>query len=349
MTDTNKSPIRLRKRKLLNGNISLYLDIYHKDGKRDYEFLKLYLIPEKTRADKEKNKQTMQLAQSILGKRLVEMQNGDYGFKSQFAEDTLFFDYYRAMTEKRLGKESRGNWGNWLSCLKHLERYEKRKNITFAEITPKWVQGFRNYLEKEAYAYGCDYRERKELKPLSQNSRQSYFNKLRACLNQAYEDRIIAHNPMRGIDGFAGEESTRMYLTIEEVKKAAQTDCDSELIKRAFLFSCLTGLRRSDVIKLTWGEVQQQGDFTRIIFRQKKTKGQEYLDITPQAAELMGVRGNPSDLVFRGIPCTSTTNYCLKIWMQRAGIDKSITFHCARHTFAVMMLDLGTDGKPRRG
>ena len=107
MTDTNKSPIRLRKRKLLNGNISLYLDIYHKDGKRDYEFLKLYLIPEKTRADKEKNKQTMQLAQSILGKRLVEMQNGDYGFKSQFAEDTLFFDYYRAMTEKRLGKESR--------------------------------------------------------------------------------------------------------------------------------------------------------------------------------------------------------------------------------------------------
>ena len=343
MTDTNKSPIRLRKRKLLNGNISLYLDIYHKDGKRDYEFLKLYLIPEKTRADKEKNKQTMQLAQSILGKRLVEMQNGDYGFKSQFAEDTLFFDYYRAMTEKRLGKESRGNWGNWLSCLKHLERYEKRKNITFAEITPKWVQGFRNYLEKEAYAYGCDYRERKELKPLSQNSRQSYFNKLRACLNQAYEDRIIAHNPMRGIDGFAGEESTRMYLTIEEVKKAAQTDCDSELIKRAFLFSCLTGLRRSDVIKLTWGEVQQQGDFTRIIFRQKKTKGQEYLDITPQAAELMGVRGNPSDLVFRGIPCTSTTNYCLKIWMQRAGIDKSITFHCARHTFAVMMLDLGTD------
>lgn len=66
MTDTNKSPIRLRKRKLLNGNISLYLDIYHKDGKRDYEFLKPYLIPEKTRADKEKNKQTMQL--DILNK-----------------------------------------------------------------------------------------------------------------------------------------------------------------------------------------------------------------------------------------------------------------------------------------
>ena len=148
---------------------------------------------------------------------------------------------------------------------------------------------------------------------------------------------------MRSIDGFSGEESTRMYLTIEEVKKAAQTDCDSDLIKRAFLFSCLTGLRRSDILKLTWGEVQQQGDYTRIIFRQKKTKGQEYLDITPQAAEMLGSRGKASELVFKGIPCTSTTNNIIKIWIQRAGIDKEITFHCARHTFAVMMLDLGTD------
>lgn len=143
---------------------------------------------------------------------------------------------------------------------------------------------------------------------------------------------------MRGIDGFSGEESTRMYLTIEEVKKAAQTDCDSSLIKRAFLFSCLTGLRRSDVIKLTWSDVQQQGDFTRIIFRQKKTKGQEYLDITQQAAEMMGTRGKPSELVFGGLPSTSTTNYYIKIWMQRAGIDKDITFHQSRHTYATLQI-----------
>ena len=343
MTDTNKSPIRLRKRKLLNGNISLYLDIYHKDGKRDYEFLKLYLIPEKTRADKEKNKQTMQLAQSILGKRLVEMQNGDYGFKSQFAEDTLFFDYYRAMTEKRLGKESRGNWGNWLSCLKHLEKYERNKRITFAEITPRWVEGFRTYLDKKAEAFGNDKRVRAGRRPLSQNSKQSYFNKLRACLNQAYEDRIIPHNPMRGIDGFSGEEGTRMYLTLEEIRKLVDTQCEFPEIKRAFLFSCLTGLRRSDIVKLTWGEMQKQGDFTRIIFRQKKTGGQEYLDITPQAADLLGERGKPGEYVFGDIRYPSDTNHAIKEWCLRAGIDKHITFHCGRHTFAVLMLDIGTD------
>lgn len=342
MKKVNKEPVYLRQRQRSNGLIALYLDIC-RDGKRVNEYLKLYLVPERTKEDRAKNKETLQLAQSIKAQRIVEIQNGEFGFKDNFAEETLFFDYYRALTEKRRGVETKGNWGNWKCCLKHLERYEKRKNITFAEITPKWVQGFRDYLEKDAYAYGCDYRKRGELKPLSQNSRVSYFNKLRACLNQAYEDRIIAHNPMRGIEGFSVLESTRMYLTIDEVKKAANTDCESDLIKRAFLFSCLTGLRKCDIIKLTWGEVTEQSGFTRIIFRQKKTKGQEYLDITPQAAEMLGTRGKPSEIVFKGLPTTSTVNYILKIWMQKAQIDKAITFHCARHTFAVMMLDLGID------
>lgn len=338
----SKDPIRLRRRKLANGTTSLYLDIYL-NGKRTYEFLKMYLVPELTRKDKEKNRDTLRLAEAVRAKRIVELRNGEYGFKKQDGAEVLFFDYYSALVEKRRGVESKGNWGNWKCCLKHLQRYERRKKITFADITPEWVQGFRDYLEKEAYAYGCDYRKRAELHPLSQNSRQSYFNKLRACLRQAIEDGIIVKNPMRGIEGFKSEEGTRMYLTIDEIKLAAQTPCDSDLIKRAFLFSCLTGLRRSDILKLTWGEISEQSGFTRIIFRQKKTKGQEYLDITAQAAELLGERGKPTDKPFGALPCTSSTNYEIKTWLAKAGITKRITFHCARHSFAVMMLDLGTD------
>ena len=148
---------------------------------------------------------------------------------------------------------------------------------------------------------------------------------------------------MRGIENFKAEEGTRMYLTIDEVRRLAETECEYPQIKRAFLFSCLTGLRRSDILKMTWGEVQEQSGFTRIIFRQKKTGGQEYLDITPQAAELMGERGKPNEPVFTDIHSTSCTNGTIKRWVLRAGIKKEITFHCARHTFAVMMLDLGTD------
>lgn len=337
-----KEPIRLRQKKINDGNISLYLDIY-RNGKRTYEFLKLYLVPERTKEDKEKNRQTLQLANAVKAQRIVELQNGEFGFKSEFPTDTLFFDYYRAMCQKRLGAESRSNWGNWFSCLHHLKRYEKNERITFAEITPEWVEGFRKYLDDDARAWEHDKRKRNKEKPLARNSKLSYFNKLRACLNQAFEDRIIPINPCRGVENFKAEEGTRMYLTIDEVRKLAQTDCEYPRIKDAFLFSCLTGLRRSDIERLRWGDVFQQGDYTRIIFRQKKTKGQEYLDITDQAAALMGKRGDPADLVFEDIHSPTCTNRAVQEWVLRAGINKKITFHCGRHTFATMMLDIGTD------
>lgn len=338
----SKEPIRLRKRQTPSGNYSLYLDIYL-NGERSYEYLKLYLIPERTRADKEKNRETLKLAEAIKSKRIVELRNGEFGFKDDYATNTLFFEYYMAMCEKRLGSESRGNWGNWYSCLHHLRIYEKREKITFAEITPEWVQGFKDYLENRAIAWAHDSRQRVKERLLSRNSKVSYFNKLRACLNQAFDDRIIARNPMRGIEGFKPEEGTRMYLTLDELKRLANTTCEYDGVRRAFLFSCLTGLRRSDILKLQWKDVFQQGDFTRIIFRQKKTKGQEYLDITQQAAELMGERGKNDDFVFTDVFTPDCTNKTIQNWVLRAGIDKKISFHCGRHTFAVMMLDLGTD------
>jgi integrase len=325
-----------------SGNVSLYLDIYL-NGRRTYEYLKLYLVPERTRADKEKNRETLKLADAIRAKRVVELRNGQYGFKNAAAQNVRFYDYYRSLCEKRLGQESRSNWGNWFSCLHHLLKYDRRENITFEDVTPEWVQGFKDYLENEAVAWGHDFRKRIKDKPLARNSKLSYFNKLRACLNQAYEEGIIQTNPIRGVENFKAEEGTRMYLTIDEVKLLAETECEYPQIKAAFLFSCLTGLRRSDVLRLTWGDVHKQGEFTRIIFRQKKTSGQEYLDISEEAAQLMGVPGKPEEHVFTDIHSPSCTNTTLKLWCARAGINKVITFHCARHTFATMMLDIGTD------
>ena len=339
---TSSEPIRLRTRLLKDGRSSIYLDLYH-NGKREYEYLKLYLIPEKSRADKETNKKTMQLAEAIKAKRIVDYQNGKFGFH-QPEHNIRFFDYYSAMCEKRKGApESRGNWGNWYSCYKHLKIYEKNEDITFDDITPEWVQGFKDYLENDAKAWSPRYERELEYHPLSRNSKLSYFNKLRACIHQALADGVISDNPLRGVDNFKAEESKRMYLTIDEIKAITAADCPAPGVKRAFLFSCLTGLRRSDIMKMTWSEVHKQGDYTRIIFKQKKTSGQEYIDITPQAAELLGERRNPTDLVFNDFLTASATNHAIKVWMLRAGITKEITFHCARHTFAVMMLDIGTD------
>lgn len=334
-----KDPVRLRQRLTKSGLQSLYLDIYI-DGRRSYEYLHLYLVKEKNATDKQKNRDTLMLAESIRAKRLVEVRNHKYGFEQESSRNVRFFDYYINMCNTR---KSAGNYGNWMSALHNLREYEHNENITFAEITPEWVQGFREYLDNKAIAFQHDGRIRLCRRKLSENSKVSYFNKLKACINQAYEQRIISVNPARGVEGFKATESTRMYLTIDEVKTLAATECDYPCVKTAFLFSCLTGLRRSDIIALRWGDVHKQGDFTRIIFRQKKTSGQEYLDISPQASELMGERGADDKPVFDWIMTPSATNHALEVWCAKAGISKDITFHCGRHTFAVMMLDIGTD------
>ncbi|MDO4692606.1 MAG: site-specific integrase [Porphyromonadaceae bacterium] len=341
---SRKGIIKLRKREMATGNISLYLDIYL-DGRRKYEYLKLYLVPERTKADREANKQTMILAEAILSKRTLELHNGRYGFEDAYKLDTNFLEYYRAMCEKRRGnKESIGNWGNWYSALMHLEEYCD-EHTTFREITPEWVYGFRDFLENTYIRRD----KRKTIrtivdrKKLSQSSKVSYFNKLKACLNQAMKDRIIYQNPSDGIEGFKPEEIERVYLTLEEVKAMSRAECAYPALKRAFLFSCLTGLRKSDIEKMRWSEVSTQGEYTRIIFKQKKTGGQEYLDISPQAVLHMGDRGEPEDLVFTGFRYSSYMIAELRMWAVRAGISKRITFHSGRHTFAVLMLDLGAD------
>lgn len=328
---------------MANGNKSLYLDIY-RNGKREYEFLKLYLVNAKTPLEREQNRQTLATAQAIKAKRQIEIQNGEYGFASQFKQDVPFLEYYRKMCDERRGNiESKGNWGNWYSCLKHLERYCTEKT-TFKDITPEWIEGFKKYLDgtsKDAHKRRLNYKS--EVKPLSQNSKVSYFNKLRACINKAFDDRIIPVNPLRGIEGFKPDETERVYLTFDEVKLLAKTDCKYPVLKRAFLFSCLTGIRKSDIEKLTWSEVQKFGDFTRIVFKQKKTGGQEYLDINRQAEIYMGERGKNTDRVFSGFRYNSQTLLELRRWCLLAGITKDVTFHSGRHTFAVTMLDLGAD------
>lgn len=328
----SKEPIRLRKRKTPTGLYSLYLDIYL-NGQRSYEYLKLYLIPETSRADKHKNQETMKLAEAIRGKRLVELQNSEYGFKSPFKEDSNFYEYYVAMCKERFKDDTMGNWGNWNSCLKHLLKYcPKLKQLKWKDIDHDFVLGFKNYLENEACAWSEDSRERVKDRPLARNSKVSYFNKLRACCNQAYDERIIAHNPIRGIEGIKAEEGKRMYLTIDEVRMLAQTECHYPSVKRAFLFSCLTGLRRSDIERLKWKDVYTQDNFTRIIFNQKKTNGLEYLDLAPEAVELMGERGKPDDNVFDWIHSPHVTNSTIRDWCMKAGIAKRISFHCFRYS-----------------
>ena len=339
MTQKKKEIVYLRKRPRSNGTEALYLDIC-RDGKRTNEYLKLYLVPELTRADRQKNKETLKIAEAMRAKRIVEIQSKDFGVNVLTHEDAMFLGVMRRIIDRKDGTTKT----SWQNCLAHILRYEPNERITFAEITPQWVRGFRDYLDNRAMQWAIDTRKREvEPKPISQGTKALMFQKFCSVFNIAMRDGIIQRNPAAGIERFKEPESDREFLTIEEIKKLRKTPPPDEDLAQAFFFSCLTGLRWSDIVKLKWSEVQELHNATRIVFKQQKTGGLEYLDLNPQAAAMLGERGNPDDNVFPRLGPIQAARISIAAWVRSAGINKHITFHCARHTFAVMMLDLGVD------
>ena len=122
-----------------------------------------------------------------------------------------------------------------------------------------------------------------------------------------------------------------------------KVECRYEVLQRAFIFSCLTGLRWSDIHKLKWKEVHFTNEGGRIHYYQKKTKHLEYLDVSKQSLSYLGEKGTDEDKPFEGLKYSSYFNVSLTQWMLKAGITKHITFHCARHTHATLLLTNGVD------
>lgn len=334
--------ISLRKKKLTTGRISLYLEYYNgysidENGKtihdRAFEYLKLYLHGNPITAnEKNENKQTLNLAENILTLKKAELIKGKFNIEDNQKGKTLLLDYYKKLQEERY--ESKGNYDNWEAAFKHLERFSKL-NIAIKDIDENFLKGFKKYLHKEARTNGET--------PLSQNTKYTYFNKLRAALREAYAEGYLNVDVVKSVKGFSQGESKREYLTHSELQALSETRCKYSVLKKAFIFSCLTGLRWSDINKLIWSEVRDEEEYYRIIFRQKKTEGLEYLYISQQARELLGEKGHTTDKVFKGLKYGAHFNAEILKWCIRAGISKHITFHSARHTNAVLLLENGAD------
>lgn len=338
--------VNLREKKISKGRKSLYLDFYPAiphptTGKATRrEFLGLYIF-EKTKnpIDKQHNIDTLKIAQSIRQKRENFLNKPE--IYSQYEKEQLrikelgeldFVAFFRKLANKR----TRSNQGNWTSALKYLESFTKG-SVQFTDLDHVFIEDFKEYLLTTTS-------NKSKKRRLSQNSAVSYFNKVKAALKQAYREGILQTDLNSKVKPIEAEETRREYLTLEELNKLVKTPCNNDLLKRAALFSALTGLRFSDIKKLVWGEVEHikgQGYFLN--FTQKKTKGIENYPISEQAYSFLGDAKEPTSKVFEGFKYSAYQNKHLYQWIGAAGITKDITFHCFRHTFATLQLFNGTD------
>ncbi|OWK97353.1 recombinase [Kaistella haifensis DSM 19056] len=246
-----------------------------------------------------------------------------------------FVDYFKSLIKRRHKNSSDSIKVNWERTLEFLKSYGD-DFIPFGKIDMKFCENYKTFLLSAPLGGN-------KKGTLSQNSAATYFSIFKAALKQAFIDDYFLTDISAKLKGISEIESRREYLTIDELNTLVETPCDYEVLKRAALFSALTGLRLSDIQKLKWEEISMENDAPRIHFTQQKTKGVEYMPISAQALQLCGKRKSSTTLVFSGLPDSAWISRPLKKWITSAGITKKITFHNFRHTFATLQLSSGTD------
>lgn len=307
--------IHLRKKKLLDGRESLYLDIY-KDGKRSYEFLRLYI----KRGDSN-NKETLLLAEKVKSKRLIEIANDEYDQISSNKKRTSFTKYFEKFVK------TKQKWSNYYGALKYLRLYEP-EDILFKQITKAWLNDFSEYLSKES--------------GLKKNSAFLYFRKIKEVLYKASQQGFIKAEIVRQAKAPQKERVERGYLELKEIEKLITTPSDRPEIRNAFLFSCFSGLRQSDIINLKWKDISDGS----IKIKQQKTKDSITIPLSQTALNILktdNIFHLPETNIFNLPTDRTTINRALTRWFKKAEIDKKAFYHLSRHTFATLNLTSGND------
>ena len=328
-----KEPIRIRFKAIANGNKSIYLDCYH-NGKRSYEFLKLYLIPETTEAAKVQNANIMQAANAIKAQRMIELANNQAGIKANTQLSKMLLVDWMQVYQKSLIRDGKTYGATINNTIKMINEYQK--GILLKDVDKVFCIGIIDYMRNK-------YRMSNG-KPLSAVTIANNTRALSCALNKAVRDGVINQNPLHTLSASEKPQipqSKREFLSIEEVKALISTDCDLPIVKQAFLFSCFCGLRVSDVEALTWGMISKDNGNYVCNIVMKKTKEQLYLPLSKEALKWLPNRGEAKDQdkVFP-LPSDSCVYKYLQQWVRAAGITKHVSFHTARHNKNYIYLNM---------
>jgi integrase len=234
-----------------------------------------------------------------------------------------------------MGKDRNKQKDRVCKALPWLKKYPGGTAIQLGQITAQWFTNFQNFLVKDS--------------GLAEQSANSYAYAIRMALKQAVRVNIILNNPSDGIKVISIPEPDRKYLELEEVRHLSKIAIGGKLgaeVKRAFLFACYCALRISDLKTLQWGDIEHTASGAKIVKRQVKTKKRVTIPLHDSAWELIndGTIHNRNSPVFPLLAQAKTdTNKYLIDWMNRAGIEKRITWHAARRTCPSLLHEMGVD------
>lgn len=353
--DSTDNP-KLGAKVLNDGRESLFLDYYlgyskevneatgkvviKKDRKREYLKLYLWQAP-RTPEERQHNKETMELAKGIRYERGQQLLESIEGYRIKANMEINFLDYFQKYIDSYTKKDIKmvqialQRFKDFLTETPQYTKYSKK--IKPEQITKDMILAFTEYLQGRSKGEGA----------------KSIYQRFKKVVKYAIEHDVMLKNPCNGISIKVDDQQlTKEILSTEEIQKLMEThyDCENVNIRRAFIFCLFAGLRFCDVKELTYRNVDYSNMLLR--FEQNKTKGHSAASgvSIPLNQGLLMLIGEPEEgqtrdsLVFP-LPSYEACLKAVKRWVKRAGIDKHISWHCARHSFAVNILNNGANIK----
>ena len=331
--------VYVRKRKGANGKMHLYLDYYPPvfnpitRVSRRHESLGMFVYEDpKNQMEKNYNDEMMKLAEAVRCKRSIAVMNNDLGFIEESFADKDFLEFFEYV--------SRHKDKSWTFSRAYFSKFMNGK-CRFKDLTIQLAEDYKMWLINGLYVDPKSEDKRKR-KPLNNNTISKYYTIFRAVLRLAYRGKCIRENINEHLENIPLKKTRREFLTVEEIIKLSRTECMYDVLKQASMFSILTGLRISDIRTLEWKHICEAPDGKPCIRKRiEKTDTEETIFISEQALAYCGER-KEGGLIFEGLR-PGIIDYAVKRWVEAAGIQKKISFHCFRHTYATLLVTQGVD------
>ena len=328
-----------------NGNPVLYetgkmmgkLKVHIKHNRRK-ENLQLYLIAKpRTPVERQQNKETLELAAKIRAEREQQFKESMLGYRLKKDRNVNFLDYYQAYIDSYTKKDLRmikialNRFKDFLKEQYPLYEFGIKPDL----ITKDMMEHFVEYLQSRSVGEGA----------------KSIYQRFKKVVRYAIDHEVMQKDPCKGVVCKVDDQVLRKdVLSMDEIQALVQCHYENENpnVRRAFILCLYCGLRFCDVKDLTYKNI----DYTNRLlkFEQNKTKGHSAHSgvIIPLNDGLLSLIGEvPEDLnssIFN-LPSYESCSKSVKRWVKRAGINKHISWHCARHSFAVNILNNGANIK----
>ncbi len=332
--------VTIRTKELKDGNKSIYLDVYDK-GVRKYEYLRLYLVPETSDRAKRQNENAMRKANEIKAEYILGTSDLLKPKAEPEEETTLqswLDEYFRRIREERNVSKTVINHKGYVKEIieSYLSKIHK-KDIKIADFGSNEMAGLLRYLGEYKGHSGKRY---------APSTLHIYQHMIVAIFKGALQEGLIVVNSMDRLsrsEFYKRVKSDKQPLTIEEVERIATVDTKRPGIRDAFIFACFTGLRISDICTLKWDEINDIGGRPTIVKKQVKTGRVVSVPICDTALRYMPTQ-KCDEYVFH-LPSRRRIQWHITKIAESADIQKHVTFHTARHTFATLSITAGSELK----